>query len=72
MTSREEGREAVIFCWFLLVIVGSADLHEKTQTEKKNFHVVNAFTLLLARLELWRQMPKDPKPSRLAPSYMSA
>ena len=28
--------------------------------EKKNYHVVNSFTLLLARLELWKASPKPP------------
>jgi hypothetical protein len=44
--------------------------YEKDQTEKKNYHIVNAFTLLLARLELWKAMPKA-KPSRLLHSFMS-
>jgi hypothetical protein len=29
-------------------------LYEKEKTEKKNYHIVNAFTLLLTRLELWK------------------
>ena len=46
--------------------------YEKTQTEKKNFHIVNAFTLLFARLELWKAMPKAKLPTRVPPSFMSA
>jgi hypothetical protein len=39
--------------------------------EKKNYHIVNAFSLLLSRLELWKAMPKTQKPLRNPPSYMS-
>jgi hypothetical protein len=46
-------------------------LYEKEKTEKKNYHVVNAFTLLLTRLELWKAMPKAQKPLRTPPSCMS-
>ena len=45
--------------------------YEKAQTEKKNYHVANAFTLLLTRLELWKNAPKDPGPRILPPSWMS-
>jgi hypothetical protein len=46
--------------------------YEKAQSEKKNYHVVNSFSLLLARLELWKAMPKASEPMRLPPSWMSA
>jgi hypothetical protein len=45
--------------------------NEKAQTEKKNYHVVNSFSLLLARLELWKAQPNDHKP-RAPQSWMSA
>src|SRR5262249_12033730 len=45
---------------------------ERIQADKKNYHIVNAFTLLLARLEVWKAMPKDPRPRNLPPSPMSA
>jgi hypothetical protein len=45
-------------------------LYEKEKTEKKNYHVVNAFTLLLTRLELWKATGKAQKPLRTPPSYM--
>ena len=50
----------------------SGRFREKVQADKKNYHVVNAFTLLLCRLELWKARPKDSKPPRLPPSAMSA
>jgi hypothetical protein len=46
--------------------------YEKTQAEKKNYHTINAFSILLARLELWKATPKNPEPQRLPPSFMSA
>jgi hypothetical protein len=49
----------------------NARLYEKTQSEKKNYHVINALTLLLDRLELWKMKPKDYKP-RIPQSWMSA
>jgi hypothetical protein len=47
---------------------------EKDRRDVRNasWHVANAFTLLLTRLELWKKVPKDPKPPRLPPSPMSA
>jgi hypothetical protein len=63
-----------------LDLLGTRDLsqalnrpfYEKEKAEKKNYHLINAFTLLLSRLELWKATPKDPKPPRLPPSAMSA
>jgi hypothetical protein len=40
--------------------------------ERKSYHVVNAFTLLLARLEIWKATAKTQKPRRNPPSFMSA
>lgn len=50
----------------------SGRYREKVLTDRKSYHVVNAFTLLLARQELWKATPKEPKSPRLAPSYMSS
>jgi hypothetical protein len=48
--------------------------YEKESRERKdgNYHVVNAFTLLLSRLEFWKIAGKAPKPKPLPPSAMSA
>ena len=46
----------------------SGRYREKAQADKKNFHLVSAFTLALARQELWKKMPKDSVPHRVAPS----
>jgi len=40
-------------------------VYEKDKAEKKTYHVVNAFSLLLARLEIWKVRPKDTKLPRL-------
>jgi len=48
----------------------SLRFYEK-QTEKKNWHVVNAFTLLLARMELWKNRPKTHEPRRPQGSWMT-
>ena len=47
---------------------------EKDRRDLRNpkWHLANAFTLLLTRLELWKARPKDPEPMRLPPSAMSA
>ena len=45
---------------------------DRRDTRNASWHVANALTLLLSRLELWKAMPKDPKPPRLPPSPMSA
>ena len=42
------------------------------EVDRKNFHIVSAFTLLLARQEIWKQAPRDEKPQRVPPSFMSA
>jgi hypothetical protein len=47
-------------------------VYEKAQIEKKTYHVLNAFSLLVARLQMWQVMSKDLKPPRLPPSAMSA
>ena len=47
-------------------------VYEKTLMEKKTFHIINSLTLLLARLELWKAMPKASEPMRLPRSWMSA
>jgi Terminase large subunit, ATPase domain len=44
----------------------------KSESEKRNYHVVNAFSILLARLELWKATAKKPQPWRMPPSAMSA
>ena len=44
--------------------------NEKLQVEKKSYHVVNAFTLLITRLEYYKAMPK-PKPMHLPTSAWS-
>src|SRR6476659_7293521 len=41
---------------------------DKAQADKKNYHIVNSFTLLLCRQELWRQTPRDEKQHRIPPS----
>ena len=46
-------------------------LYEKDKAERRNWHVANAFTLLIARIEMWKAMPKNPAP-HLTPSFMSA
>jgi hypothetical protein len=49
----------------------SGRVYDKTQAEKKSYHIINAFSLLLARLELWKMQPKA-KPPRPVGSWMSA
>jgi len=49
----------------------SRGVYEKDKAEKKSHYLVNALSLLLARLELWKAMPKV-KPPRLPHSWMSA
>jgi hypothetical protein len=47
--------------------------YDKGRTEtRKNYHLVNALTLLLSRQELWKATPRNPKPRILPPSWMSA
>ena len=43
--------------------------YEKTQIEKKNYHVVNAFTLLLTRFELWKADAKEPRAASSAVKF---
>src|SRR5262249_9438208 len=50
--------------------LASGRYNEKLQAEKKSYHVVNAFTLLLARLEIYKTTPKA-KPMHLPPSAMA-
>jgi hypothetical protein len=45
---------------------------DRRDTRNASWHVANALTLLLSRLELWKATPKDPKLPRLPPSPMSA
>jgi hypothetical protein len=47
-------------------------VYEKTQIEKKTYHVLNAFSLLVARLQMWQVMRKDSTPPRLPPSAMAS
>ena len=47
-------------------------LYEKDKVEKKNSHVINAFGLLLARIEHWKAQPKTAVAQRVPPSWMSA
>jgi hypothetical protein len=50
----------------------NARSYEKAQIDGKTYHVVNALSILLARLELWKATPKNSRPMRLPPSAMSA
>jgi Phage Terminase len=52
--------------------LSSGRYREKLQADRKNFHVVNSFSILLARLELWKAMPKSHRPRPLPPSAWSA
>ena len=52
--------------------LSSGRYRERVAADKKNWHIVNAFSLLLARLEIWKAMPKESRPLRLPPSAMSA
>jgi hypothetical protein len=52
--------------------LNSGRYSERVQADRKNYHVVNAFSILLARLEIYRAMPKKPGPHRIPPSAMSA
>jgi hypothetical protein len=45
---------------------------DRRDTRNASWHVANAFTLLLARLELWKATAKAPKPRPIPPSPMSA
>jgi hypothetical protein len=44
----------------------------RVQADRKGYHVVNALSILLARLEIYKAMPKKPGPHRIPPSAMSA
>ena len=35
-------------------------LYEKDKAERKNWHIINAFTCALARIEMWKAMAKTP------------
>lgn len=50
----------------------NARRYEKTQAESKNYHVINAFTCLLAQIEIRKATPKNPRPVSIPPSCMSA
>jgi hypothetical protein len=52
--------------------LSSGRFREKVIAEKKHYHIVNAFSLMLSRLELWKATAKAPKLPRLPPSPMSA
>jgi hypothetical protein len=41
---------------------------DRRDTRNASWHVANAFTLLLCRLELWKAMPKDYEPPLLPAS----
>jgi hypothetical protein len=49
----------------------SRPFHEKTKAEK-SYHIVNAFSLLLTRLDSWKVSPQEPRLPRLPPSAMSS
>ena len=44
---------------------------DRRDTRNASWHVANAFTLLIARIEMWKAKPKDPEPQMLPPSWMS-
>ena len=50
----------------------SGRYREKAIADTKSFHLVSAFTLALARQELWKKMPKESTAHRVPPSWMSA
>jgi len=52
--------------------LSSGRFTDKAPSEKKTFHILNTFTLVLSRAELWKSQPKAPKPMRLPPFAMSA
>jgi hypothetical protein len=45
---------------------------DRRDTRNASWHVANAFSLLLSRLELWKATPKNPERMRMPPSAMSA
>jgi hypothetical protein len=45
---------------------------ERRDTRDTSWHAANALSILLARLELWKAMPKKPGPHRIPPSAMCA
>src|SRR4030095_14750586 len=48
-------------------------VYEKTQIEKKTYRVLDAFSVLVVRLEMWKVMSnKSARPPRLPPSPMAA
>jgi hypothetical protein len=51
--------------------LASGRYREKATVDKKNWHAVNAFSLVIARLEIFKNQPKESKPRPLPPSYMS-
>jgi hypothetical protein len=50
--------------------LSSGRYREKVQADRKNYHVVNALALLLARRELWKLTPK-PREHRAPSSWMT-
>jgi hypothetical protein len=51
--------------------LSSGRYREKVQADRKNYHIVNALALLLARRELWKAMPKNTSTHRPPPSWMA-
>jgi hypothetical protein len=48
-------------------------VYEKTQIEKKTYRVLDAFSVLVVRLEMWKTMSNNSaRPPRLPPSPMAA
>jgi hypothetical protein len=52
--------------------LNSGRYNERVQADRKGYHVVNSFSLLLARLELWKAMPRKSGPHRMPPSAWCA
>jgi len=50
--------------------LASGRFRERVQADRKNYHTVNAFALLLDRRELWKIRPKPYTP-RIPPSWMA-
>jgi hypothetical protein len=67
-------RPAVQFCPIntlaLSQALASGRYNDKIQANRKNYHIVNALTLLLARLEIYKLTPK-PREHRVPSSWMS-
>jgi len=48
--------------------LSSGRYRERIQADRQNYHVVNALTILLSRIDFWRAMPKSHRPRPLPPS----